>query len=861
MTLKAFNAWSHDIGLGGYGFMRAELGDGRITLQDLGPATSQGTGVPGEAVLFEPESSVGQSDWGGGIGQYKFAASDMVLDSIGDGSRTGLLYPALTPQSAGGAGGISTYMFQILGTAYGFNGTTIRELGTANTVAGVAAPIHQPVVSGAGNALWASSAGAIRRFSQSAGTVTDVSPTNFTAWNLVRSGKWIFAFGKRTLPITQGPRSGYGTTYASTGPMDSHEMSWLKRTEPGDTLVMFWIANGGTETVGIDSTDAIVTKNVAPKIAVRPGWKRIEYSSNDSSISVFAFYMEDATERSGIEWAEFDVPVSAVGFLNAYTGLRLIDALDKVAKSITDASNNLASGTTDATDYANETLISVHGTTTTNAITEAAGWTERGEASPTGATMRGAYYEKLVTVTGTQSHTPTVGAGTPDSTNVIATFRGNDLAAAMDRFQILYTTNDGADWHSVPFEVASGIEQVRCSRAALGAVWFTTDTHLYEMNVTEEQDTTSGRFFPNVAIGAVDGPWPYPIGSGLNGRWIEVSEGAILVTLDSRIRRYPPGATATDVWPAENWVARAGKVQAMVDVGGQTVFGANGRLYLFNGRGFQSIAEEPGGEAGGFDYLFFHSGRLYYTAATQKYLYLGYIGQRADLQSGHNFSTGNTVSSYMTFGKEIVPKVARTFTTSVYWHTKGTVKLYYLADIDPSAATTTAEIAALPWVLIGTHTEVDGPTKEHELASNAVAEGKRFWFRLENIPFSTTSYGIVTGWVGFGRALMPHYNRIIATLEISTGTTSNSDDVADRYLYDDLATCQEAVAFLNDLRAINDVGPHVVEVDYVYYQGYSEKLYCTIEPVLHTLDMTEGDVGQTAYYSIQLAEIPKWTGA
>jgi hypothetical protein len=775
MTLPVFDNQMHDIGIDDVGFMRAEIGDGRITLQDLGPATSQSNDAPGEFVTFETESAEGQSDWGGGIGQYKHAASDTVLDQVGNGSLQGLLYPAYLPQDAGGAGSIATgKMFSLAGTAWGFDSTTLRQLGTATTVAAGQIPTHQPVVTGGGHAMWADTAGAVRSFDGT--TVSIVTPTGFTAWNLARFGKWVFAFGKRSMTTTQGPRAGYSASYASVGVMKSHELVWPTRTLPGDLLVMFWAINGGVIEVGIDSTDAIVTKNIPPKAAVRAGWKPLPIVSNTAGAfaTVFGYYMDNAPERAGTEWAEFDAECSAIGFLNAYTGLRLEDVIDQVVKNIVTASNNLATGTTATTDFANETLLSIHATDGSGTIAPAAGWTERGDAGATGSTipgastsLRGAYYEKTVSATGTQSHTPTT-SGTPNSANMLVTLRGNNLAAALDRFQIMYTTDDGATWHSVPFEVAAGIEQVRCSYAALGSVWFATDSYLYEMTVTEDFDTTTGRYLPQIAIAPVDGPWPTPISGGLNGRWIAVQEGAVHVTVDSRIRRYPRGADATDIWPAGTWVARAGKVQSLVDIGGILAFGANGRLYLFNGRGFQSIAEEPGGESGGFDELFFHSGRLYYkSAVAQKYIYMGYASQRPDLQTGFAMTTGESVSSYFTFGKSSVPKVLRTFETNVYWRTQGTLNLYYLADVDPSSAQTVADIQALPWVLIGSHTDADGPIKQHELATSALATGRRFWFRLSNVPKSATSYGIVTAWTAFGRAVMPRYNRIIATLEIS----------------------------------------------------------------------------------------------
>jgi hypothetical protein len=784
MALPTFDPTLHDISIGGFGWMMTasdpQAGTAAIQRIDATPSVARSAKGEGDNDRYQIESFVAFTDWAAGAGQSRLLAIDRYLSGFGDGRFQSHFFPPVK-KSTEPDGGTSFWYFERLesnvSVLYGMRAANIDKIGTATTVAlASGTPMCQPIASGANNVLWVtneSGAKKIRRWDGS--TVADKTIANVTPALVGRLGRYLWAFGTRTVPAT--PALVQQARSTSTAAGKSRTATWTQPTQAGSTLLM------GVTAYPLSGT-------TLPVIAVSAPWIPVPGATVSDSAAPFAvttmYYIEGAASRSGSESVTISNDTSALGIhaisvnLVEFSGLLLSGSVDDAgsnAGTTTWVSPTL--NTTNPTDFVWFCGYNESGTTTTRTVTSFSNsFTEGTEgrfnsAGSNAVTATTAY--RQVSATGAYVTTGTMSGAITHSQVVGVALASYNLTADVNQTTLHYTADDGNVWTEAFQGASAGMPVPIACLAAQGFLWLTTNYGLYRMTYTEKEYEDRG---PAKIIVDIQGPideWQTPKDVGNIGSWIAAFDGGFYYNIGGTIRRLLPGGEGTQIWPTTSWAGVAGSVKSLISGEGGIYFSAAGVLWNYDGHGFHQLLKEQ--VSGDFDYLHWFQGKLYGKSDPALYYDFGYPSMRPDLYTtaGSARDTGYWVSSIIDLEAVAAPKMVLSFSLLAEWtatSNSGTLTLQYLvgdSGIQPERLL--PDSGAITWTDIGSMTVADGNYKEFTLA--APLEFRRLYLRVK-LDTGATGYPSLEGVTVNGEKLYPDVKRFPLDLDITTNTVDKS---------------------------------------------------------------------------------------
>lgn len=820
MTLPTFDADIHDLGLevGGvtYGFMRADGGEAIIQRQDANPATARSAVGRGRFDSYQIPSFAFFDDFEAGAGQSIVLTADKNLSHIGNGKHQGHFFPPYKWRR--GVGDATYWMFSRktagLSTAYGINESKIEalmsgaDLATKNT----GAPDMRPQTDGNHN-IFLAQENALLRYSP---TETVVTPPGMTVNGVTRLGQYIWAIGTRVeqlepevVQATSHYPSGRGGRGAS-GLKADYSPSWKKATRQGSFLVMCVMAYSAT---------------AQPEITVPEQWgEAVTEAATDEVTptnhgSVGIWYMEDAIPQAGsielissveCQWAVALYEIRSLSQIGAFadtgTAKNIADEQEVYnVGTVSPAQNrsimiSASLGLKDAVStpnikvYENGTPANEYTLTVDGGIGK--GYPSSGYYSRDAA---GNFLTEIDYNVVMDGHIGTV-----------LCLSGNQLISPVTQFALAFTSDEGSTWTNVYERGSSGIAQPIAILATQGRAWFTTDDGLYSFTYVEKEFEDHTVKVDAILQGPLD-DWPIPR-DNRGGEWLATYDGALYYPVGSTVRRYLPNGTGEQIWPTSGWSAISGTVQALVGGEGGIYWGAAGVLWNYDGRGFHMLAEEP--EAGAFDYLHWHSGRLFAKGSPCWVMDFGYPSMRPDIYTvaGSDYDVGYLCSPAIDLDKAIDYKVARSFVTHIEIYgsgsaaTAGVVELQYrLADVGVQFERQLPSFGV--WVTIGTHDASEGNMKRHRL--DTPLEFQKLFLRVKVTP-GTNWVVALEGYGIDGDSILERLSRVVVPVALGTDVVGNDQEP----LYPGADEVREASAFLRSLR------PGRLAADGPYYRYF-----------------------------------------
>ncbi len=759
MTLPVFDKQKHSVGIDGVGYIRD--GSASIHRDDALPATARAAQGEGRYDSYQDDSYLAQADWSGGVGQGRFRAGDAILSGIGDGRRGGF-FPAKKRLAATGNGGTTWEYFERLGVLYGETATQYEQINDGtNTVVSLTSgsQLCKPVVSASNNVLSVRSESSVQKIRRWDGTtITDVSIPGTTPYLVAPYNRFIWSFGTRTLYSTiQVPTV---QKYEQGTAMATHRFVFTTKPLPALTSLL------------------IVNWNGASTLTTPDGWTLDKTISNTVNTSIFR--IDPSTSLSSVTLT-FSGAVDCTAFLIQTKGLYDAAALDSDAQTATGTSANPTSAS--LTPINADTLVFVTfnrnqgGSVSYSAHTNS--YTQLSEGTSSGTDHNAEVAYKILSASAATSTQATVTTSV-DWASITIAYVKTTRTADITQTAVHYTLDDGSSWNEAFQDDTAGIPVPRAAVAAEGYLWLTTQRSLYRMAV----DETASELNPlnpvlTVAFGEVD-KWDMPLDTGVVGGQIAVSERVVYWGVGGTVRQYAPNGIGRPIWPPDDWATQAGAVQGIAAGEGGLYFGAGGYLYNYNGRGFHCLAKET--NAGEFDYLKWHGGRLYLKKDPAAYYDFKYPSMRPDivLTDATTFETGYAVTSLIDNEKTSIDKVIRRFQLQGYFTAGSTTAETGSLTLEYYAGTSLPDklgggATSLTWTNIGSLGGSDGAFyKDFTLGTPLVK--KRYWLRVTLTPGSL-GYPVLTGVVVDGRSLMPSVKRFIMPLRISTRVTDRQGNV------------------------------------------------------------------------------------
>lgn len=845
MALPAFDATKHDVGINGVGYM---LASGQK--QDLRPGTTRASSGEGRFDSFESESFHAQSEFGGGQGQQRFAASDSFGSGIGDG-RYGRYFAARKWLTAAGGGATSHY-FSLGSTVYGIDDSAIDEIGTANTTARTSGTVYgKPAVSGNNYAFWVQDVSGAKQLFRwnGSGSPENVTPDGMTdAGAIQRYGRSMWAFGTRTQKAA--PAIVQSVLNATT---NDSVIEWTSAPTLGNVCFVILVAEC-PNTVTLNPT---VNGNTTAYTKVEQSHPGVNAGAPRPYTAIFA-KAADPDDTKVVVTYDAGVPDDFKMYLLEVEGLEIatfgsLPSADLELSSTVSSFTALGDSNVDLPE-AEEWVLAVWNATDRNNVvtsyTQEANFTELVDESVTGATLALSIAHKTTSAVEDTSYTVTIntsgGRHIDDKpANVILAYQGSRFSTDTELFCLFYTNDDGITWGTVDAGTGTGIEVPGAALAAQGSLWFTTPSGLYKMSLATEGDESSA-----VVTGPYD-EWQIPYNTDSVGNWMGQFEGLFYYNVGATLRQYAPGGIGRQLWPPADWATVAGEVTSVVGSEGGVYFGAGGYLWNYNGRGFQALAAQPA--SGALDSLHFAGGNLYCLGATARYIQFRYPSMRPDIwmTDGSNFDTGYIVTSELDFEKVNVLKVIRNFEIQGYFvgTSPGTISLDYMSgcagNADPLAIGGGATTAT--WTNIGSLASTDGGVKTIQLATPVVC--KRLYLRATITP-SATGFPVLQAYTAYGRTMMPTDNRFALNLRLAKGMTDRQGGT----MY---ATDDDVDAAVDALRALRQgTSVNYFNVVWVNPDGSTATFVCTPDEMSEPNAMFTNTDGVALQVSFVVSELP-----
>lgn len=835
----------HDVVVGPLGFMGMQ-GPRTHSVGDMAPAYDRAALGERQHDTFQTMSFVAQANMAGGVGQARLVSADRILTGIADTRFPGYVFPPRAAQAVSN-GGATAWYFNRGATLYGVTDTNFEAIGTGTQTAHGGMPAHQPVVDGKNNVYWATTGRGLRKWDGT--TVQSVRPAFVDrVYHVAQYGTHIWAFCEADIPtIGVAGNSGSGVTGGT-----SRTWSQAAPSEDPYTLTLFALTiESGTasaaESMTIDPASS-VNWELLGEVATGDGaslylrtviYYRFGGGAKSGSIrTVKSVHNDNWTGRfinvRGVD-PEAELRFHTATAEGTGTSIQIIgeDGADYQVSGVVSSANgdNAVPGT-------GWTSISRLGAALTHSVEYAV--RSGSDATPTWSNLSSGAYKLAWNVNLSQVD----GAG-------------------QTQFRIIASDDGGETWQAAPANFTTNLfGTIRASVATAGALWIVTDRGLFRM-VGQVNQTLGGTEIVDIGITQHD-KWEVPADDNA-GKWIGSFQGLLYYPVGATIRRYAPNSSDPNderaIWPPADWATKADKVQALVANEGGIWFGAAGYLWNFNGRGFHQMAAEP--EAGAFDYLFWHQGRLYYKDSPAGYYNYGYVTVRPDILIANgdldqdDFTTGYVITSSLDFEKVADAKVIRLAESNVSFTAQdadsGSVALHYRngcgTDADPGVGS--GGDTGSTWTLWGTHGYADGGYKRHVLATPL--QCYRLYARATLTP-GATGIPVLHFFTLWGQGVMPPVQKIVAQIKAEVGQTNRAGGL----LWGNAEEVKKALRVLKAWRRRVTPGEtlyHWVTINDGTDGG--DEFLCTFTQLEYTLTEQSNDLNRCAWEAaISFEEIP-----
>lgn len=798
-----------DIIIDGKPFQRMTSGDSVIVRRDSQPATSRAAMGEGSLDYFVNDSFVAQSSLNGGMGQERLTGIDRYNTGVA-AIYPGAIFPARKHRG-------------VLGEIT--NKATHKFTATRSRGVELVPSVQRPVVTGTDAIFTSDNGGHIYRsqgdFSQA------VTPPGLPAELVAPLGRYLFAFARRSQTIDVSISMRQQVVEIRTNPTTSVPVVYDLLTRGGNMLMLCVAVEGpavSTPTIsGWTLYDEQTHATSGQKHLIF--WKEADFNETDVTVTLSDsrrctvwFYEIAGVDLSGDPFLDFDAEteshtsVSSVGqyHLGSLPGIASGDLGNLPYMVFSMASvDKTAGGTPGGSmlfqhhilnfDLSSQLTSSSGDPGTGSSIS---GWPEfagnmrsivPATAPDGGVTAR--FWASLISPTATVTFHQML--------SIFALKAQPPQSISVENMTIFYSSDDGLSWTEVESELGSSIGRLKAWLPAEGALWLTTDNGLYRMTY-EDYEFEDQSLKLNVGlIGPLD-EWPIPLEDGSGGEHLVILDGIIYYSTGSSIRRYAPGAGAAQVWPLPDWSNKAGTVRSMIHGERGIYFSADGLLYLFTGRSVHAFAQEP--DAGAFDSLFMHGGRLYFNSPDTWFRF-DYPSSRPDFYTTDplDFETGAVISSAMDFDKISLDKLLSRFETHVRFigtGDTGYVELSYLdadANYDPGLTGGLAD--SLPWIKIGEHRQSDGGiqvyTREDWELDVQEIRARAIYLRVLIVPGEDGYPVVKSPWVAQGVTIMPDRKIIDVPLMMQVGQRDPSGGRP----YSTIADVVAAISEIERLRA------------------------------------------------------------